>query len=316
MGMLSSNTGKRNHEETYTIAADTPKIETYYGRSNLKNTDPTAQKDPHAMDYIFCPACEGKLSTLESYCIPILNSDVRDEKKAGNFPVTNTKGSFYYKTCVNENYRRFTLFLYSIVWRQCLQQRVATGTRIISEEFDEGVRLILSQCLSTDLSSIDECQIIDQLPPYSIITQEELEDATKNAVNPFQRRSNPSLFFVNSLNVLVYWDGLENKTLSIDGLDEDIMNSDIVNTASIPIKVYFTSKVEWDLMRKATYSILAKQMLDNLAKRIQNCKGLGYIEARNLLTQEAHKIFKENQEQIGFGNCCLMAADKICASGG
>jgi len=84
-GLLKRSIGKRNKEEAYKIEGSTAKVESYFGRENLKNTSEEIKQDLHARNYYFCPICETKLGELEGKLNPLFSEKSNNEKYKSQF---------------------------------------------------------------------------------------------------------------------------------------------------------------------------------------------------------------------------------------
>jgi hypothetical protein len=282
--MLKSMVGKRDKEESYQFSSfQKDKLDVYYGRANLKNTDPTIKQHHYSLDYIFCPDCEEKLGILESNVIPIIQDEIRLQNKVPNYEEIFVEKGVTFKKCLRLNNKVFRLFIYSIIWRMTLVHRLEDNIRLLSDDSEEKFRKILKENLSLSLKEIIEDKEIPNLP-FQVFTADSFEDKTEGTVYSESIHKEPVLFFANEFIIFFY----ENE-YSVTGnynfpIQKMVEASNVLNSDDDYPKIGFISNASFGELINRIYSDGAKAILDSLANKVAVCTGLTNIESRfNLL---------------------------------
>jgi hypothetical protein len=144
MGMIQSNTGRRHFEMTVSINLASGEEHTvHYGMSNLDNTNPEVTQDPHKANYIFCQDCEKGLGVVEGKMTPVLNQKLRNPNQGQNFRAEHISDKVTYRECIRVAPLQFKLFIYSIIWRQNLQQQLKfNGQGLLSKKTESFLRKV------------------------------------------------------------------------------------------------------------------------------------------------------------------------------
>ncbi|PKP32592.1 MAG: hypothetical protein CVT99_04435 [Bacteroidetes bacterium HGW-Bacteroidetes-16] len=272
-GLLKSNIGERNYEEAYMIGvSEQAPITDYFGRSNLKNTDPEIKQNPHAADYIFCSKCEDKLAELENEFVPYLNS--LKKKFAGKQDNVLVFGDL--------NTLRFKVFVYSLIYRLNLQSVLKNLLTGIDFHLFNKLRLIISN----KFAGLD--YLVDTSINFSVFASLNNEyDYSMNFVGINTFFINP-LLMVNEFHIVPYippfplinssfesafkhyqnLDGLTNKQVSIYNVETEkwlTVHEHLVNYQAYQFRTIRIGQ----LMRKTKQTFEeCQQKLYNLAEKI------------------------------------------------
>jgi len=270
MGMIQSNTGRRNYETTVTInlgGGETHQI--YYGRSNLQNDNPEIGDDPHTADYIFCQECEDKLAEVEGLMIDVLNRKLRHPNHNQNFPTTVLSETVSFKECRQVDSLKFKLFIYSIIWRQNLQQQLEfNGQGILKDATEEKLRLAVVSGL---YDGTEDNELLHNCFPFSIITAIEFSDTTKHHISPHVKKNYPEVFCVNEYLVMMYdQNELDNEEEMINraffGIPQDAFNEALDNNGNELIRIGFISNEAFENIQNLTWKEVAEIKFDNIGK--------------------------------------------------
>lgn len=254
MGMIKSNTGKRNKEETYSIDPFN-NISVYYGRENLKSIDIEIKEDPHSMDYIFCQKCEDLLAdVLESPAIGFLNQDFRNSNKSKKFAEKKLMGVSY-KTSLNFDSSLFHAFIYSIIWRQCLQQKLAGFDKVLPEVVMDNLRELIYN--ATYSIQNEKQNLLHSSYKYNIVTspnipysvnKEGYKVSTITLIGPYFKKSYPHIFGVNEFLIFFYSDGFANNIINrnFPFLPDVILSEELLNGKNFPIKIGLISDEDFE----------------------------------------------------------------------
>lgn len=280
--------GERDKEDIYSIDAAGHSIENVKGRSNLANQDPEIKKLPNVEDFIFCSACEKRLGVIEGMCIEKLNILV-DRIAEGSESLSTTK-SGNKAAAIQIHSNILLLFLYSIAWRQCLQQQLQSDTVIISEDFQEKLREILFNNIYKSIENIQQAQDFKDFPYVQLITTFHRGDITVNGNNPNSRISNPYLFFVSPYDLLIFWDANVNPDFEqTTGYQTSIIDPALVlNTAGAGIVGLVDERI-WNFKVKNLMVFEAEKYKYAISSKLAIAKQLPLHIARRLIVAEADK---------------------------
>ncbi len=203
-GIIKRVIGERDYEELYSINSFATTTSVYYGRSNLSNTNPTIKKPNHIEDYIFCSSCEKKLAVIEGECNNKL-MQISDELTKGRLEVRKTAKGNKFISFANPQCNVLITFFYSIIWRQCLQQKVEFHSTFISESFQEQLREIIYKEISKTINEIEKSSEFESYPQLIIITTYLRGNPIKGFINPNPTPANPELFFIGPYNAFIFY---------------------------------------------------------------------------------------------------------------
>jgi len=282
--------GDRDYEELYSISSFEHKVDQFMGRSNLKNTDPAVKKGDHVDDYIFCPECEKRLGIIEGLCGNKLNLLIENLAK-GQLKILKTKHFNKYAPLSQINRNIIQLYFYSIVWRQCLQQEINSGTIIISEAFQESLRALIHQEIYKDIKAIENSANFNNYPGLEIITTYHKGDTTVNAINPNPHVSNPYLFFVGPFDVLIYTDGkTSNNFERATALPLSVIDKELTIPTSTDINVGIINENVWKKKLLALMTYQAKQHNRHAYIELAKAKSIPVDLAAALISAEASRL--------------------------
>jgi len=131
-GIVKREIGKRDYEELYSINSFRASTSVFRGRSNLNNTDTTIRKGDHVEDYIFCTTCEKQLAVIESDCNEKL-IQFTDTLVKGTLQIDKTRNGSKYVTLKVPTRNILIIYFYSVIWRQCLQQKILYQTTFLTD---------------------------------------------------------------------------------------------------------------------------------------------------------------------------------------
>ncbi|MFD0964229.1 hypothetical protein [Pseudofulvibacter geojedonensis] len=313
--MLKSMVGKRNYEESYNITnAPSERIEAYYGRSNLKNTDPELKEHHYALDYIFCPICEDNLGKIEGNVVPIIQNEIRLTNKAANYSEKVSLLKIPYKECDRLSNARFKILIYSLIWRISIIYKLQYGQEIISEDILEELREILHEFLPLELTEIDRRNEEIKNFDFQVITADYFVNSSRNLVYTEKIYSNPSLFYFSEFIVLFYSEGY-----SIDPnnqyhlpIKSIIEFPEILNESGNSPKIGFITPDHFDNLCKVVLIEAAESLMNNLTKEVVDCSGNSYIESRRLIHQIGLDIHRRTGNLI---SSCYYDASRIICEG-
>ncbi|MCQ0110300.1 hypothetical protein [Zhouia amylolytica] len=296
--MLKSMVGKRYNEESYQFSSfQKRKLDVYYGRDNLKNTDTTIKQNHYSLDYIFCDDCENKLGVLESAVIPVIQNEIRLERKRPNYKEELGEDGITLKKCLRLNNNIFRLFIYSIVWRFSLIHQLEDNIQLISKDLQEDLRLILNESLSLDLKEIIENDSIHSLV-FQVFTADSFDDGTEGTVYSEEIHKDPALFFVNEFIILFYGNEYTITGEYYFPIERMIQSVDVLNSKDDHPKIGFISNASFNELINRIFGDGAKVILTSLTNSVASCTGLSFIESRYHLYKLGMDIHQKTGSNI------------------
>ncbi|SFW76600.1 hypothetical protein SAMN02927921_04138 [Sinomicrobium oceani] len=305
--MLKSMVGKRDNEESYQFSNyQKRKLDIYYGRDNLKNTDTIRKQNHYSLNFIFCFDCEDKLGKIEGKVIPIIQDEIRlDNKKPNYEELSNDEITF--KKCLRLDNHLFRLFFYSVIWRFALIYRIEDDIKLISEEKEEELRKILNEFLNKDLNKISS-DIPDLA--FQVFTADSFEDKTEGTVYSEDIYSDPMICFANEFIIFYYENGYavkHNYSLPINTLVESEMALNDINDHP---KIGFIDNFHFQAINEKMISDAVTAILNSLVKKVCDCTGLSLINSRYNLAKIGMDIHQKTGENLI--TAFEEAADLIC----
>lgn len=276
--LLQTNIGRRDYEEAYSIdvSSETPTIP-YYGRSNLKNTDPTIKQNPHTSDHIFCSDCEAKLAQLESENIPQLKNHLENQNEVDELTITSFNPT---------NTNSFTSFIYSIIWRFNLQIKLKQAIDILPSEIENNLRVNIHQYCENSSFSAPHL-------PFSIFSTagEYLRDENPVGFDEFFIKH---IFLANEIHILPIFDGNPMINTKFEDIISHYQNKDVLSSRD-SIKIGIVPLEKWQKYYKQLYDKKAFDFKMIRIEELQKFCGNSFDELDNELKSRAKKIIGDKE---------------------
>lgn len=305
-GILKSNIGNRNYEETYRIApSDKKPLSSYFGSANLTNKDPEIRQNPHSMDFILCPTCEKALGVWESEINPILSSDIFKVPLGKKYEIIEVVKGASYISCPKINTSVFVLFIYSIIWRMCLQYRLEQNREFMDVKEVEELRQIIYSNLPPK-----KAELVNVLERITLIIQTCIEPEVNRLANSSiadPRYNEPYCFWINDFVVLISFKGSDSLKKCLG--DNNPKLSFLLNDINKTIRIGLADSKGWKKKQEEFAEILADQVILIYATKLSKVTGQNLKEAKDTLNTLAKNI----QEQSGmlFGECYIEAYKRV-----
>ena len=255
--LLKHAIGGREDYVAYSIDVENAEINKAVGRA-AKSSETTVTPNPHVSDFVFCSICENFFGQLESEICPQLNEKIRDEKFSTQFRITTIQKDIVLKEALKINPNVFNLFIYSVVWRICLQQRFIHFESVINPKFEQRLATVLLNSVGKTIGEI-ETQVIELPYPYIIISSGNLDITSATYVNPNFEASNPELFYIGRYIVLIYHD-FQNESSQVSTLPVEVLNKSFINRKSNEkIKILFIDEANWEKVNLAFVNQAARK---------------------------------------------------------
>lgn len=282
--LLKKTIGDRENYVAYSIESASANIDVSYGSASNPTTERSI--NPHTYDYILCKDCEDFFGVLESEICPFLNQKIHNEKYNSNFTIIKLENEVLLKNVKRVNSGILNLFIYSVVWRICLQQKLV-GASSIGNGFENMLSSTLREYVTTSIKELKEKNI--KIPnPFILVTSKDYNEIDGSLINTNHDPSNPELIYVGNFIVLMY-NGNDNKTISISSIPICAFNNSCIcddNTSRI---VFLTSE-QWKSVNmnffKRESQIFIKHAVEKYAKK----KWLPYWFAKMCLNSRAKKL--------------------------
>ncbi|TGV03619.1 hypothetical protein [Flavivirga rizhaonensis] len=131
--LIQNCIGKHYSEESYEIDSKNATVDVYYGRDNLKNTNPEIKKHHHKEDNILCQKCEDKLAELESKFSREFLQKFRIDKFKNNFESYKLATEFEILEPNKLTNLEIHAYIYSIILRFCRDTEINNGYKFLLE---------------------------------------------------------------------------------------------------------------------------------------------------------------------------------------
>jgi integrase len=203
--LLKSMISKRDKEESNAIIAYLQsRLDTDYGRSNLKNPDVRLREHHYALDYIFCDNCENRLAVIEGIVQKIIQDDIRLPNKRTNYQEDLSFLNIPFKTSLRLDNSIYRLFIYPIIWRISMIYRLKYGFQILEFDQENNLKRILDKYLNLD--PVDMENNGDKIPNYDfrVLSADTFKPDTGNIVYTEKIYKNPNVYYGNEFIILFY----------------------------------------------------------------------------------------------------------------
>lgn len=301
IGMVKTVVGKRNFEHEITISPEKGKLDQFFGRSNLNNTEIEIHQSENVADFIFCTECENNLGKIESECIDKLygfTKKIKDEKIQFK---TTLKGNPYFEF-QHPNKNLLILFFYTIIWRQILLDSLTHKIQF-PLGFTETLRNIINTEINKSRENIENSDQYIHYPNLIIYTSYHKDsDTTSYTYNPNPYPSNPELFTVGTYDVLIFKPGKISPHFSIETkLPTSILDNDLIINTALQSIVGIIDFDVWDTKQKFFYAKFADDFIEYFVTQITKEVKIDSEEARQLLMIETHLI-EETEGSKNYGD--------------
>ena len=286
--LLKSMIGKRDKEESNAFSSYIiSRLDTYYGRSNLKNTDTTLREHHYALDFIFCDNCENRLAVIEGIVPKIIQDEIRLSNKASNYQEDLSLLNIPFKKCLRLDNSIYRLFIYSIVWRISMIYRLKHGFEILELDYENKLRIILNEYLNMDPVAIKNNGA--KIPNYDfqIVSADTFKPDTGNIVYTEKIYQNPNVYYVNEFIILFYPHGY-----AVSGQDSYhipiksiIEFPEILNSVDDDPKIGFITGDHFRNLTQIVFRDLAKDVVNEITKKVVDCSGASFVESRMLINR-------------------------------
>lgn len=132
--LIKNCVGESDAEESYEIDAKKAEVDVYYGRDNLKNTNPEIKKSHYKEDNVLCQSCEDKLANLESLFYTEFLNKFRIERFKQNFSTSLLSSGFEILSPKRITNIQIQVYTYSIIFRYYRNNELIDGTKFLDEE--------------------------------------------------------------------------------------------------------------------------------------------------------------------------------------
>lgn len=169
--LIQNCVGKHYKEESYSIDAKNVEIGVYFGRDNLKNTSTEIKENHYKEDHILCQECEDNLAKIESEFSTNFLQKFREERFKQNFRIVATEQGTEILTPTKFDNKKIYFYLYSIIFRFCMDSGRKDGSFFLNADQLESIRLYLNTCMEIKKLQKNIYKIFTSLLPLTKITQ-------------------------------------------------------------------------------------------------------------------------------------------------
>jgi hypothetical protein len=263
------------------------------GRANLKNEDPEIKKGDHVADYILCSSCEKKLGVIEGLCNQKLNLLVDDLAK-GSLKVQWTKKHNKFAPLPGVDKNVLVLYLYSVVWRQCLSQELGNGTRLLLSQEQAQLRQFVATGINMTLKEIKADNAYTGYPNLQLLTTYHKGETSANMFNPNDHRTNPYLFFIGPYSVLLHLGPAVSQDFSTKtGLSPTIVDRELIINTAATAPVGIVNETVWNGSVKGLMSRQAAIHNSKIYTELSLTARIPYEFAKQLISQETSRLLEK-----------------------
>ncbi|MBK9722857.1 MAG: hypothetical protein IPO78_14765 [Saprospiraceae bacterium] len=233
--------GERDYEESFQIDIANGDIDTYFGRSNVKNNQhgiiKSKKQNHYTYDFIFCPTCENKLGELEGLISPILMDKLRNNP--ASYVLKSGRHDIKFKELLNIDKVAFLVFFYSIAFRFDISFRIDFQKDLLSKDESEKLRAIIQEYLYK--GKIEDTELQANFFHFIVVTKNEFSKLDPTLITTSNNWDYPNIFYI--CQFIVFW-------FSADDVDKVIANpfSDYKNSMENSPTIIIASEELWTFM--------------------------------------------------------------------
>ena len=312
-GILKGMIGKRDYEESYQLdTASKSKVDNFYGRSNLENEEKEKKENHHTLNYIFCPKCENRLGIVESEVIPFINEHTCNFKSNKKSVSLTTNSNIDYKEFPSLSAGIFQLFIYSLIWRLGLHNKLVSKIQLLNSKLSEKLRGILDLNLPEAKKKRYSLKNIGEIP-FLLLAPKELDDRSRGFVFGDEKSNQPKIIFITDLIILLFENEVElnyNKNEYLK-FSKEINSIELYNKDNLTPKLAYITEEHWKNIKNSVNQIIVKLYMDRLTRELMDANNISYENARLQLALEAKRIHTESGQKLHIQNCYAMAVNKL-----
>lgn len=284
IGILKQVVGERDYEHEITIDPHQGKVSERKGRSNLSNTNPEIVASDNVADFIFCTECERKLGVIESECIKRLN-DFSIEISTLDLQKSKQNNKFF--AFENPNKNVVSLFFYSIIWRQILNDSLQDRLQF-DKKFFEQLRQIIYAEIYKPVKEIELATYYSSFPSLIILTSDHSQSKTTGfTYGPYPIVANPETFTVGLYTALIFVDSRPSRNFSeASGFQIRVVDPDLIINQTSKGVIGVLEIDEWETHNEIPYNKAAVDFSNVYIHEIEHSTGLSYEASKLLLQQE------------------------------
>ena len=308
---ISENTyGPKDKEEIYEINPQTGQHDVFMGREHPEAVPDEIKPQPNVEKGIFCKQCEEALGRLESVCQPILLEAISKLGKS-EMKITRLGGAKTFTVQIPSNVLK--IFLYSILWRQALEQKRGGQDNPLSEAEFEQLREILKNEIHKKITEIENSPTFEFYPAITLFTTY-FRDEFKGFNNPHPIVTNPEVYFISEYVCLYFKD----QNISSD-LEKKIGLPPFLHTPIFSIHgakesvIAVLNEREFDRLFSIFIQKVAKDFRKTHILKVAKARNLSFFQSSILLEQLTYEI---GGYKMGEGECFkafILASEKLCS---
>ncbi|MBH1958876.1 MAG: hypothetical protein I8H68_02065 [Flavobacteriia bacterium] len=283
--LIQNCVGKHYKEESYSIDAKDVKIDVYFGRDNLKNKSPEIKESHYKEDHILCQDCEDNLAKIESEFSTNFLQKFREEKFKQNFSTNTTVYGVEIVTPRNFDNKKVYFYLYSIIYRFCINSGRKTGEFFMEADDLENIRMYIEGYLYGEKLTSEE-----HLKDFNLIITFDKANKNGSFVSSANQFTNPYIFYFCEPILLLFKGKLSTEARHIFG---DYVNHILEDQN---IKIVINSEF-YDAYRNVMAKYLAETFITNAINNLSNLNGKSYDENFVEFNLEMKKFDKDDSEQ-------------------
>ncbi|UMQ41560.1 hypothetical protein MKS83_19510 [Chryseobacterium sp. Y16C] len=283
--LIQNCVGKHYKEESYSIDAKNVEIDVYFGRDNLKNTSTEIKENHYKEDFILCQDCEDNLAKIEGAFSTNFLQKFREEKYKQNFTVKTNQHGVEILTPLNFDNKKIYFYLYSIIYRFCMDSGKKNGEFFMEKIDLENIRLYLNGYLYGDKLAAEEF-----LKDFNLVITFDKTNTNGSFISSANQFNNPYLFYFCEPILLLFKGELSAEAKNIFG--------DYINNITIDQEIKIVTNSEfYDSYRSIMANYLAETFISNAIINLSELNSKSYEENLLEFNTEMKKFDKNDSEQ-------------------
>lgn len=283
--LIQNCVGKHYKEESYSIDAKSVEIDVYFGRDNLKNTSPEIKENHYKEDHILCQECEDNLAKIESEFSTNFLQKFREERFKQNFRIIATEQGTEILTPTKFDNKKVYFYLYSIIFRFCMDSGRKDGSFFLSADQLESIRLYLNEYMYGDEKAAEK-----YLQDFHLVITFDKNSSNGSFVASANEFQNPYIFYFCEPILLLFVGEIPEETRKVFGY----YTNNIVEDNEIKI---FVDSEFYASFRNIMTMYLAETFMGNAVVNISKLNGKSYDENFIEFNFEMEKIDEQDSKR-------------------
>jgi hypothetical protein len=264
--LIQNCIGKHYSEESYKIDSSTATFDVYFGRDNLKNTNPEIKKHHHKEDGMLCQKCETRLGKLESEFSTEFLQKFRIDKFKNNFDEYMLETGFEISEPKKLSNLKIHVYIYSIILRYCRDLEIKNGVTILTESELVNIKTFVNGFLYEH-----ESNYLESISNYNLILVFNKYSEKGSFVFALKELKSPYIFYFCEVIVQLFTNDLSEKA-------KHLFNNCLNNIKDQKAKLIIGPSDFFNDLILPPQEILASEFATNGTNQLSELNGKCYLE--------------------------------------